>query len=157
MTGVLRVMEKQPFSVQEAALDSLMPSVVHCCVDATGIGAQIAERAQERWGEARVTPVTFTAPSKSAMAARVEAAVDADTLRIPRDEVVRRDLLSVTKEVSERGIVRLHAPASPDGHADRFWALALAMEAADAHPPVELTWMDEDGESEDAHFVELMG
>ena len=54
-------------------------------------------------------------------------------VRIPADDRVREDLHSVRKLVTTAGNVRLDVDRSDtDGHADRFWALALAYHAADA-------------------------
>jgi hypothetical protein len=36
----------------------------------------------------------------------------------------------VTKQVSAAGNIRFTAERTPDGHADRFWALGLAIHAA---------------------------
>ena len=49
------------------------------------------------------------------------------------DDAVREDLHSVRKSVTAAGNVRLDVERTDtDGHADRFWALALAYHAADA-------------------------
>jgi hypothetical protein len=47
--------------------------------------------------------------------------------------VIRADLRSVTKQTTEAGNIRFTAERTPDGHADRFWALALA--CMRARPP----------------------
>jgi phage FluMu gp28-like protein len=46
--------------------------------------------------------------------------------------VIRADLRSVTKQTTEAGNIRFTAERTPDGHADRFWALALAVHAGSA-------------------------
>ena len=51
-------------------------------------------------------------------------------LRIPHDGKIRADLRSVTKQVTGAGNIRFTAERTRDGHADRFWALALAIHAA---------------------------
>ena len=48
----------------------------------------------------------------------------------PYDPNIRADLRAVTKQVSRAGNVRFTAERNADGHADRFWALALALHAA---------------------------
>ncbi|OJT95189.1 MAG: hypothetical protein BGN83_07550 [Rhizobium sp. 63-7] len=45
---------------------------------------------------------------------------------------IRADLRSVTKQVTAAGNIRFTAERTPDGHADHFWALALAIHAAGA-------------------------
>jgi len=52
-------------------------------------------------------------------------------VRIPSDPTVREDLHKVRKIVTASHNVRLDAPRDSDGHADRFWALALAYHGHD--------------------------
>jgi phage FluMu gp28-like protein len=51
-------------------------------------------------------------------------------MRIPYDPAIRGDLRSVTKQTTAAGNIRFTAERSADGHADRFWALALGVHAA---------------------------
>jgi putative transposase len=51
-------------------------------------------------------------------------------LRIPYKPEIRADLRAVTKETTPAGNIRFTAERSENGHADRFWALALAIHAA---------------------------
>ncbi|MEZ5790490.1 MAG: hypothetical protein R3D34_06775 [Nitratireductor sp.] len=52
-------------------------------------------------------------------------------IRIPYTPEIRADLRQVTKQVTPSGNIRFTAERNADGHADRFWALALAIQAAD--------------------------
>ena len=54
-------------------------------------------------------------------------------VRVPADPATREDLHKVRRTVTAAGNVRLDAPRDDAGHADRFWALALAYHAADRH------------------------
>jgi phage FluMu gp28-like protein len=56
--------------------------------------------------------------------------MEARTLRIPSSNALRADLRSIKKEVTSAGHLRFAAERSKGGHADRFWALALALHAA---------------------------
>lgn len=47
------------------------------------------------------------------------------------DPVLRADLHAIKSRVGPTGIRRLVAAGETDGHADRFWALALAVGAAE--------------------------
>jgi phage FluMu gp28-like protein len=59
-------------------------------------------------------------------------------LRIPFGPDIRADLRGVTKQTTEAGNIRFTAERTKDGHADRFWALALAIHAASSPSgPVE--------------------
>jgi phage FluMu gp28-like protein len=124
-------MQDVMFSHQEAALYTLlqMGNVRRCCIDNTGLGKQFAERAQERFGKYKVEAVTFTQGSKEAMAYPLRAAFEDKNIRIPNDNKIRADLRSIKKETTASGNIRFTADRGKNGHADRFWALALAVEA----------------------------
>jgi phage FluMu gp28-like protein len=135
-TRGVETMKGETFEAQENALYTLLrlPQVKRCCIDQTGIGRQFAERAQRRFGEYRVEGVNFTSASKEELAYPVRAAFEAKRLRIPSDPKIRSDLRAIKKELTTSGNVRFVAERGPDGHADRFWALALAVHAG-ARPP----------------------
>ena len=108
------------------------------CIDATGLGIGWADDAQDKFGEHRVEAVTFTPRSKEALAYPIRGAMEDRTLRIPQDPKIRADLRQVTKQVSSTGNVRFTAERTPDGHADHFWALGLAVHAASSpSAPIE--------------------
>ena len=108
------------------------------CIDATGLGIGWADDAQDKFGEHRVDAVTFTPRSKEALAYPIRGAMEDRTLRIPQDPKIRADLRQVTKQVSTTGNVRFTAERTPDGHADHFWALGLAVHAASSpSAPIE--------------------
>lgn len=128
--GVI-VLDKQPFDAQEEILYTILehPSVRRCCIDSTGIGRQFAERAQKRFGEFRVEAVHFTGPIKEELAYPVRSAFEDRTLRIPSDTFIRSDLRAIKKETTAAGNIRFTADRGKNGHADRFWGLALARHA----------------------------
>jgi phage FluMu gp28-like protein len=139
-TRELRVLESTPFTEQEDVLHALLrdPSVKRLCVDSTGIGAMLAERLKQRWGY-RVEGVPFTTSSKSALAMPLVRLFQDKLIRIPADPAVREDLHKVRKTVTAAGNIRFDATRDEAGHADRFWALALAHHAADHAPARMLT------------------
>lgn len=98
--------------------------------DYTGLGIGWGDDAQAKFGKYRYENVTFTAQTKEALAYPVRGAMEDRRLRIPADPKIRADLRSVTKAVTLGGNIRFTAERTPDGHADRFWALALAIHAA---------------------------
>jgi len=120
-----------PFEAQEAALYAILdlPGVRRCCIDNTGIGRQFAERAQKRFGTYKVEPVNFTPAIKEELAYPVRAAFEDRSIRIPDDRQLQADLRAIKKVQTAAGNVRFAADRGPDGHADRFWALALALHA----------------------------
>jgi phage FluMu gp28-like protein len=124
-------MHKQTFDAQEHALYQVLtlPGVRRCCIDCTGIGRQFSERAQRRFGEYRVEAVNFSAPVKEELAYPVRASFEDRSVRIPNDPLIRADLRAIKKETTAAGNIRFTADRGKNGHADRFWALALAKHA----------------------------
>lgn len=123
-------LRNMPKHEQEKVLWPLIEIAARTCIDATGLGIGWADDAQKKFGEARVEAVTFTPKVKEALAYPVRGGMQDRTLRIPYDPVVRADLRSVTKQTTAAGNIRFTAERTPDGHADHFWALALAIHAA---------------------------
>ena len=115
---------------QEKVIWPWIERVDRICMDYTGLGIGWGDDAQARFGAHRVELVTFSAHVKEALAYPVRGAMEDGTLRIPYDPAVRADLRQVTRQVTATGAVRFTAERSADGHADRFWALALAIAAA---------------------------
>lgn len=122
-----------PFREQFDLLSELMSlrKVRRCCIDAGGLGMQLAEQAVERFGNHRVEAVTFTPALKSQLAGGLRIAVEGQRIRIPNDDRIRNDWHSIERTVTESGHFRLAAPRREGSHADRFWAAALAVHAAD--------------------------
>ncbi|MGB0695378.1 MAG: terminase large subunit domain-containing protein [Rhodospirillaceae bacterium] len=117
-------------SEQEKVLWPWLEKCDRSAIDATGLGIGWADDAQDKFGENRVEAVTFSAKVKEALAYPVRSAMEDRKLRIPHDPVIRADLRQVTKTTTPTGTVRFTAERTPDGHADHFWALALAISAA---------------------------
>lgn len=124
-------LEKQAFNVQEEVLYGILelPNVRRCCIDQTGIGRQFAERATQRFGTYRVEGIHFTGPVKEELAYPLRAAFEDKSIRIPNDKFIRADLRSIRKETTASGNIRFIGERTKNGHADRFWGLALALHA----------------------------
>lgn len=129
-TRHIECLQNMPKAEQEKVLWPWFERVDRVCLDATGLGIGWADDAQTRFGGSKVEAVTFTPKVKEALAYPVRSRMEDRTVRIPFDAKVRADLRSVTKQTTAAGNVRFTAERTPDGHADRFWALALAIEAA---------------------------
>jgi phage FluMu gp28-like protein len=118
------------FSEIEAELYGLLKlrQVKRACIDATGLGAQLAERAEERFGW-KVEPITFTAAIKEELAFGLRGDFEDQRVRIVRDEALSADLRGLKKQVSASGNIRFEGE-SGESHCDRFWAKALRQHAA---------------------------
>lgn len=139
-TRHVEAMQNMRKSTQEAVLWPWFERCARICIDATGLGIGWADDAQDKFGEHRVEAVTFTSFVKESLAYPVRSAMEDRTLRIPYDPAIRADLRSLTKQTTAAGNIRFTAERTPDGHADHFWALALAKHAASTPAaPIEFT------------------
>lgn len=122
-------LQGKTFSEIEYELHRLLtlPQVKRACLDATGMGMQLAERAKERFGW-KVEAITFTAPVKEELAFGLRADFEDRKLRIAREDKLRADLRGIKKEVTAAGNIRF-VGESEDSHCDRFWAKALRQHA----------------------------
>jgi phage FluMu gp28-like protein len=118
------------FSDIEADLFPILalPQVKRCCIDASGLGIQLAERAKQRFGY-KVEPITSNASIKEEMAFDLRRAFEDRALRIDTDPKLHADLRGIKKLVTSAGNIRF-AGESDDSHCDRFWAKALRQHAA---------------------------
>lgn len=122
---------------QEKVLWPWIACMRRTCFDYTGLGIGWGDDAQKKFGEYRVELVTFTGQVKERLAYPVRGAMEDMKLRLPYNPIVRADLRAVTKTTTSAGNIRFTAERTTEGHADRFWALALAKEAAST-PAVEI-------------------
>ena len=108
-------------------------------VDQTGMGEAFVEQLQDDHGSLRVEGVLMTGPRRLDVATALREALEDARLRIPPDPALRADLRAIEAQEGTTGGPRLVAErAGTDGHADRFWAYALACAAsADAAGPIE--------------------
>lgn len=122
------------FRQQGALLAELLElrAIRRCCIDAGGIGMQLAEEAADRFGSSRVVQMTLTNTVKASLAGRLKARVEEAAIRIPPDPTIRNDWHAVERSITAGGQLRLEARRTRDGHADRFWAAALAVAAAES-------------------------
>lgn len=106
--------------------------VKRCCIDRSGLGWQMAEDAVTDFGEHRVEPINFTLAMKEQLAGDLRVKMEDTLARIPVCDKIRNDLHSIQRSITAAGHTRYQAPQRDDEHADRFWALALAVHAASA-------------------------
>jgi len=149
-TRDVRVMEKTPFRAQKDVLWSYLehPALRRACIDESGIGMQMAEEAQDDFGRHRVEPISFTNAIKEEMAYAFRRRVEEKTIVLPQSQAVREDLHSIKKSTTSSGNIRFEVQGATDGHADRFWAGALATHAVSEYQgPVQASSRDVDRSS----------
>lgn len=121
------------FAEQDALLDEVMQNyhVVRVRMDQTGMGEKPVEDAKRRYGSSRVEGVLFSVASKLDMATSLKERFQDRRVRIPGgDPALRADLHAIKSQVGTTGQRRLIADGDTDGHADRFWAAAMAVSAS---------------------------
>ncbi|MEI3038469.1 MAG: terminase family protein [Victivallales bacterium] len=106
-----------------------LPNLRRCCIDASGLGMQLAERAADRYGKYRVEGIKFSGPVKEELAYPFRTCFEDLNIRIPHDPKLRSDLRAIKKETTAAGNIRFSADRGENGHSDRFWAGALAVHA----------------------------
>lgn len=126
------------FADQLAHLTAVMQTyaVVRAALDQTGLGEMPVQEAQRQHGAYRVEGVIFTGNAKLDMATALKSKMEDHQLKLPPSPNLRADLHSVQRQAGPTGAPRLVAERTELGHADRFWALALAVSAATTAPTV---------------------
>ena len=115
---------------QEAWVGEVLGKAQRIAIDSTGMGNQFGERLVKRFGP-RVDPVEFTIKTKEMLATGLKLAIERKKIRLRADDTeLRRDVLSLRKTITKHGNVTYEAARTKDGHADRAWALALAIYTA---------------------------
>jgi phage FluMu gp28-like protein len=131
-------LERVPFATQREVLYSLLPKVRRAAIDSTGLGMQLAEEAKTKFGS-RVEPVMFTNAVKEDLAITLRRRFEDKTIRVPVDERIRESLHAVRRIATSAGNFRFDADRDESGHADEFWAGALAVHAA-SNPTGPVEW-----------------
>ena len=121
--------------------------------DMTGLGTFFVEELQDRIDRHRIRGVNFastetlagnraaelikasgrkaeTAKVTELMATELLAVFEERSIEIPNDQELRDDLVKPEKITSPGGRVSIAATRDEAGHADHFWAIALALRAA---------------------------
>jgi phage FluMu gp28-like protein len=130
-TRHVQALQNWKFKKQEDLLKEMLDKtpIRRLCIDATGLGMQIAENLQSRYGE-RIEPITFLNKPKEHLANSLKRQMEDGLWRQPHDTDIRYDFLSIRQEVTKTGAFRYSAEQNEKGHADHFWSAALANEAA---------------------------
>ena len=127
----VHVLEKTPFTIQKEILFQYLShkKLKRACIDATGLGMQLAEEAQQKFGNYKVEAITFTNAVKEELAYNLRRNFEDKSIFIPSDIAIREDLHAVKRSTTISGNIRFDAERTEQGHSDRFWALGLALYA----------------------------
>jgi phage FluMu gp28-like protein/transposase-like protein len=125
--AALDILHKASFAEQERVLSDFLKinPLAMLKIDKTGIGMATAERLKERFPH-RVEGVYFTAASKEALALNLKKHFEDKLIVIPNDPALIADLHAIKRKAGAKSFL-YDADRNAAGHADRFWALALAL------------------------------
>ena len=138
-------MKKASFAAQEAELARVLdcyPNTRRVCIDQTGMGEKFVEDVQRTYGTGRIEGVLFNPTVKQDLAFALKRKIEDKLIRVPKDPDVRDDFHAVQKITTVAGNVRFDAERTDRGHADRFFAAALAVHAIDSGQPAAFATSD---------------
>jgi len=124
---LLRTYNQVPFAEQEGDLRRLLETlpVARLSIDRSGIGMNLAENLARDYPQ--VVPESFTNETKERWATDFKIALQHRNVVLPRDRELVGQVHSIKKRVLPSGKLSFDAErTSRAGHADRFWAIALA-------------------------------
>ena len=115
-----------PFAEQEADLRRLLETlpVARLSIDKSGIGMNLAENLARDYPQ--VIPESFTNESKERWATDFKILLQRRDVDLPRDRELVGQIHSIKRRVLPSGKISFDAERTGRGHADRFWAIALA-------------------------------
>lgn len=124
-------LDRVEFDDQESVVNRLFDRlpIVAYHIDQNGIGMQLAENAQRRWGP-KVNPSEFTNANKELWAVETKLRFQRSEVPIPTERDLVYQIHSIKKKVTAAKNSVFDVAASEKHHADKFWSLALAVWAA---------------------------
>ena len=126
-TREVLALEETPFHEQLAQLLVRARVARMTVIDATGLGAMLAEELARHAGPGRVVPLSFSPSLKLELYPPLRRHFEEKSVRVPVSRAIREDLHGVRKITSPNGAIRYQAVQTEDGHSDRATALALAL------------------------------
>nr|WP_228026861.1 terminase family protein [Campylobacter sp. RM9328] len=128
----MQVFAKASFKEQEEILKAHLRTYPLAVleIDKTGIGMNLAETMHSKF-KSRVRGVYFTAPTKEEMALNLKKLFEDKKILIPNDPLLIADIHAIKRTAGAKSF-KYDAKRNEYGHADRFWALALACRKIEA-------------------------
>ncbi len=123
---LLRSYNQVLFAEQEADLRRMLDQlpVARLSIDKSGIGMNLAENLSRDYPQ--VVPEAFTNDAKERWATDFKILLQRRDVLLPRDREMVGQIHSIKRRVLASGKVSFDAERTKGGHADRFWAIALA-------------------------------
>ena len=127
-------LRRAPFYQQWFVLQVLLShsKVRRFCGDQSGLGMNLVENANLKFGS-KVEGIDFTSANKETLATKLKQSLEDHRRVFPADRIICESLHSVRRYATATGHFRFDAERTDEiGHADHFWACALAELAASA-------------------------
>ena len=102
---------------------NLLP-IARLSIDQSGLGMHLCENLGREFPQ--VMPETFTSESKEVWATDFKILLQRREVVLPRDREMVAQIHSIRKHVTPAGRTSFDSERDSKGHADRFWAVALA-------------------------------
>lgn len=132
---MLRTFDRAPFAEQEGQLRQMLEvlPIARLSIDSGGIGMNLAENLSRDYPQ--VVSETFTPGAKERWATELKILLQRRAVELPRDRDLVAQIHAIERRVTDAGRVTFGAPTTAKGHADRFWAIALACQKERALAP----------------------
>jgi phage FluMu gp28-like protein len=132
ITRFIETMSQTEFSTQEKKIVDILSKWKprHCMVDGTNVGAMLAENLEKRFGFCQ--SVKITAVTRPKFIGDLVAFIRRDpvSLKIPNNNEVWEDFLSVERYINKYGKEDFFIPSHKNkGHGDRFMSLTLCLQS----------------------------
>ena len=121
------IIKNKPFEEQEKILSYYFSNFKfeNIAIDATGMGAMLAERLAGRYS---AKAITFTNELKEKLVLNLKLLMQQGRFFIPDDAFVISSFRAIRRKYTENNILKFESDRSEElGHADLFWAIALAL------------------------------
>jgi phage FluMu gp28-like protein len=125
---LIKVMENIPYQNQFEESCKIIghPKVCKCCVDAGGIGAQIAEDLNRKFGN-MVEKITFNNQNKKQMYDKMQKMAQQGRINFPDNKQIKEDVCSIRRVFSTAGIEHYEG-GTAFSHADYATSFALSIQ-----------------------------
>jgi phage FluMu gp28-like protein len=123
---LMRSFVNVPFAEQEAQLRYLLGTlpIARLSIDRSGIGMNLAENLSRDYPQ--VVPENFTNEAKERWATDFKILLQRRDVLLARDRELVGQIHAIKRRVLASGKVSFDAERTNRGHADKFWAVALA-------------------------------
>ncbi|WP_394834512.1 hypothetical protein LVJ94_49255 [Pendulispora rubella] len=123
---MMRTFANVPFKEQEAEMRRVLKvlPIARMSIDRNGIGMHLAENLEREFPQ--VVPENSTNENKERWAIDLKILMQRRDVAMPRERVLIAQIHQIQKRILPSGKVSFDAERNANGHADKFWAVALA-------------------------------